>query len=507
MALVTGQLVLLSVVLPAFLLGIYRISSYLIDVRRRGRAVDKFPSHPKHWLWGHFHLFPGLNESGLKYCRDNASKYPRAYGEWMFNWVRPSVHVHHFETVKAILKTAEPKPESMKSISPWLGDGLLLSSGSKWSRNRRLLTPAFHFDILKGYIRVKNEATDIFLDKVLKSVNEGRNCEIFNNISLLTFDIILRCAFSYENDVQLKGEKHPYIQAIALLGQLWLKRQFQPWLFSDFIYYLTKDGKDFRRHCVYVQAVADEVIQKRRQTLQQQQTGIQMERYVDFLDILLTARNQDGSGLTDVEIRDEVDTFLFAGHDTTASSISWSLYSLAEHPDIQRKCQEEIDSILDDGNHVDDVFEWEDLSKLHYLTMCIKESLRLHSPVPFIGRQLENELTIDGITLPKRSLLDIDIYGLHHNPAVWEDSLEFRPDRFHPDNIAKKDAYSFVPFSAGPRNCIGQHFAMHEMKVMIARVLRRFFLKLDPDIKVKKTVNLIIKPENEMLLHATPRFM
>jgi cytochrome P450 len=231
--------------------------------------------------------------------------------------------------------------------------------------------------------------------------------------------------------------------------------------------------------------------------------ALKRDRYLDFLDILLTAKDEDGEGLTYQEIRDEVDTFLFEGHDTTASAISWALYSLAEHPEYQTLCQEEIDHVLQGRS--DDNIQWSDLGELSYLTMCIKEALRLHCPVPFIERETTKALTIDGVTLPARSLVDIQIYRLHHNAAVWPDSLEFRPTRFLPENLLKIDNFSFVPFSAGPRNCIGQHFAMHEMKIAIARILRKYNLALDAEFKVQKKVGVVMKTADGMYLKVSLR--
>merc|ERR1711894_727816 len=121
----------------------------------------------------------------------------------------------------------------------------------------------------------------------------------------------------------------------------------------------------------------------------------------------------------------------------------------------------------------DDGLLWDDLNKLPYLTMCIKESLRHTPPVPFIGRELENPLEIDGVTLEPGTLIDMNIWGTHHNPHVWgDDHHEYKPDRFLHENMKNMDSHAFIPFSAGPRNSIGQNFAMNDMKTFMTRVLR-----------------------------------
>ncbi|ELU04870.1 hypothetical protein CAPTEDRAFT_181976 [Capitella teleta] len=434
------------------------------------------------------------------------AKYPRSVGSWL-GCLYPLVITRHPENAALLLKSSEPKPMSFGVYRyglPWIGDGLLLSSGRKWARNRRLLTPAFHFDILKPYTKVNNEAGAIIVDKIGKAADKGVNFEVFSNVSLCTFDVILRCAMSYEDDVQIKGESHPYVQAVTELGDMWVQRALSPWLHFDFIYHLTAVGRRFKQNCEFVHSISENIIHSRRTIIADQGVeAVRKGRYLDFLDILLTAKDEDGQGLTDQEIRDEVDTFLFEGHDTTASSISWALYSFAENPDAQKKAQDEIDAVLEGRDS--DFIEWDDIPKLKYLTMCIKESMRLHCPVPFIERELTKELTIDGVTLPKGSVVDIQIYNLHHNPTVWEEPMEFRPDRFLPENIDKKDSFAFVPFSAGPRNCIGQNFAMHEQKVILARILRKFHLSLDPNVKIEKKVSVVMKTQNGMPLKVEHR--
>ncbi|PVD31377.1 hypothetical protein C0Q70_06789 [Pomacea canaliculata] len=311
--------------------------------------------------------------------------------------------------------------------------------------------------------------------------------EVFSVISKFTLDVILKCAFSYDTDCQKVGNQNPYVQAVYALSEMAVQRYFQPWFHSDWLYFLTPMGRKFRENCRVVHNVANDVISKRKITLANTPVRKQevKKNCLDFLDILLTARDENGEGLTFDEIRAEVDTFLFEGHDTTASAISWAMYSLAQHADIQATCQEEIDELFK-GRETDD-FLWEDLSHLPYLSMCIKEALRLHSPVPSIQRELTQDTDIDGYIAPKGAIVNIVIYNIHHNPTVWQDSLEFRPERFTEENIKSRNPYAFIPFSAGPRNCIGQNFAMDEIKLVLAKTLHRFTLVADPDHKVEKS--------------------
>ena len=464
-----------------------------------------------HWFWGHLKSHPGANEQGLLKDVEWTEKQPR-FHSWYFGILRPILVVCHPDTVKQILKTSEPKCTSggggYKLLIPWIGDGLLLSKGKKWSRNRRLLTPAFHFDVLKPYVKIYNECTRKLMKKFENGSANGKSVEIFQPVSLCTLDVILRCAFSYDGETQEEtiGEevhgKKSYVQTVVAIAKLIVERAFQPIWYIDWIYSCTKSGKTFKEHCEVSHKKADEVIHQRQKTLKEKGEQITANRYVDFLDILLLAKDENGVGLTDVEIREEVETFMFEGHDTTASGISWALYNLAKNQDYQAKAREEVDNIIKDKEEV----SWEDLPEMEYLTMCIKESLRLNPTVFVISRELTNSQTIDGHSFPPGTLVDIGIYALHHNETVWgKDHMIYHPDRFHKDNMVKMDSHAFVPFSAGPRNCIGQNFAMNEMKCTIASILHKFELSVDNSHKVEMVPEIILKAKNGIKLYFKKR--
>ena len=192
---------------------------------------------------------------------------------------------------------------------------------------------------------------------------------------------------------------------------------------------------------------------------------------------------------------------MFAGHDTTASSMSWAMYNLAKHQNVQEKCREEVNQILNDSECEDITSEI--LPKLKYLTMVLKENLRLYPPVIVAARELKSNVDIpssdDGkiVTIPKGTRSTAFIFMVHRNPHIWKDPNTFNPERFSPDNRANIPAYAFIPFSAGPRNCIGQVFAMNEMKVTMAHVIRNFRLSLSDNVPIPKMKpNIILQSEN-----------
>ena len=408
------------------------------------------------------------------------------------------------QTNKLVFLFLEPKPVALgggyRNLIPWLGEGLLVTGGSKWARSRRLLTPAFHFEILKPYQEIYNQCVDLALGIIDKYADSGECFELFQVISNCSLDIILQCAFSYHTDCQKDREQHPYCKAVTEVANLITKRTRNPLQAFDFIYYSTADGKEFRKKCDFIHEVANKVIDSRKKALESGQE--ETKKYLDFLDILLSAQDENGVGMTKTDIRAEVDTFMFEGHDTTTSAMSWILYELAKNQHFQKACQDEIDKVMENNKGY---VTWDNLSKFEFLNQCIKEGMRLHSAVPLVSRKSTREFTVDGTTFPARTHFQLNIYGVHHNPDIWENPLTFDPDRFSKDNDTKMDSFAFIPFAAGPRNCIGQHFAMNEEKTIISRILERFTLELDPQHVVTEQFALVLRAKNGIKCFAKRR--
>ncbi|XP_070549952.1 ultra-long-chain fatty acid omega-hydroxylase-like [Ptychodera flava] len=498
---VAGTLVVLAVVVQV-VVSLMR----LVNQRRRSeKAFEAFFSIKRHPLLGNLDQFTN-DEEGFQHGEEVLKDVEYATQFWNGPFVCCLICFHP-ATVKAILSTQEPKDElTYGMVKPWLGDGLLLSKGSKWFRNRRLLTPGFHFDILKPYVQVFNECTHTMLDKWAKICDKG-SLEMFEHVSLLTLDSLLKCIFSQDSHCQIMTEQHPYIKAVYQLTKMIDDRARFPPFYSDLIYHLSYSGYKWRKNTKIVHQYSKNVIEQRKEALRGEK-GKRIDnsrKYIDFLDILLAAKDEDGKGLTDQEIRDEVDTFMFEGHDTTASGISWCLYNLAKNPEHQQKCREEIDEVL--SGKEEDVIDWDDISKLNYLTLCIKESMRVHPPVPFIGRRLTKPLNVSelGVTIPAGEWIGVSFMALHTNRFVWDDPEKFDPLRFTAENSQIRSPYAYVPFSAGPRNCIGQNFAMNEMRVAVALILRRFELSLDESVPARRVTSLVMRAENGLRLFVKSR--
>uniref|UniRef100_A0A2C9JGL5 Cytochrome P450 n=1 Tax=Biomphalaria glabrata TaxID=6526 RepID=A0A2C9JGL5_BIOGL len=465
------------------------IGKYLRKFIRMRQIFSKLPSRSDYsYITGTLHKYPGLNEAGLDFEVKSSEEFKYFHVVW-FGPLVPIVNLFHPDSVRQVVKSSAPKPRSSylasgyDMLTRWLGEGLLIANGAKWARSRRLLTPAFHFDILKQYVDVYNQSGDLLIEKMKKLSKTDQSFDLYPLINLDALDIILRCAFSYKSNCQTK-EKSPddYSTVIEKIQLMAGDRFLKPHYFSEFIYSFTSQGREFYRLCDVAHKVAEEVIEKRRKELETDPTLMHQGKVRDFLDTLLTARDEDGAGLSLLEIRNEVDTFLFEGHDTTASGMTWTLYSLAKHPEYQERVYQEIMDVLQG-----------------------RENLEWYTISTYIGLLQKATVTQKYIPLLPGSRVSIQIYALHHNPHVWEEPFEYKPERFHPDNQKNMDPFQFLPFSAGSRNCIGQNFAMNEMKVTISKVIQNFQLSLDPGYEALRLPVVTMKSENGVFVRAKSR--
>ena len=216
------------------------------------------------------------------------------------------------------------------------------------------------------------------------------------------------------------------------------------------------------------------------------------KRRMAFLDSLIVHHLNDPNSLTEKGIREEVDTFMFEGHDTTSMALSWTTYLIGLNPDIQKKCHEELDSIF--GDDKDRPLTMQDLRQMKYIEACIKEGLRLFPSVPYIARVSNQEIMINGHLIPKGVTLLLYLHQVHRDPEVFPKPEVYMPERFL--DPGKMHPFAFVPFSAGPRNCIGQKFALLEEKAIISSIFRNFNVtSIDHRDKIKVATELVLRPK------------
>ncbi|GAB6033127.1 Cytochrome P450 4V2 [Chamberlinius hualienensis] len=392
--------------------------------------------------------------------------------------------------------------------SPWFRDGLILSTGNKWFQRRRMLTPSFHFQILEQFRVIMNEHT-VTLTKLLGE-NKDNYCDVYPYATRASLDIICETAMGVKLGCQ--GEKsHYYLAAVSGITECVAKRLYSVFLQNDFLYQYSETGQRQKEILKVLHNFTTKVIKERKaQYKERKSAGTEeaenefgQKRRLAFMDMLLECQDKDNS-IDDFGIQEEVDMFMFAGHDTTSSGISWTLYNIARFPEIQQKIHDELDIVLG-SEPVDDISS-ESLKDLRYLECVIKESLRLFPPVPFFSRMLQKDTVICGYTVPASTNVTFLVQQIHTDPKHWPDPHTFDPDRFLPHNAAHRHPYAFIPFSAGSRNCIGQRFAMMELKTVMAHVLHRYTLKTETKLEtVKKLGEFVLRPSGGLWLQFKSR--
>jgi cytochrome P450 len=341
-------------------------------------------------------------------------------------------------------------------VKPILGDhSLLVLDGTRHSRERRLMMPPFHGERMQVY----SEAMRDIADRSIETWPIGTAFPIHPYMQRITLDIILRTVFGLDESetlVQLRD------RLIRLLSRATRPYLLLPWFQIDLGPY-SPWGRQVRL-MKEINALLFAAFAQRRA---EGPTG-----RTDILTMLLEARDEDGQPLSDQHLRDEMITLLIAGHETTATSLSWIFSRILKRPDVMEKLRQELQTVVGTGpvtpKHV---------AQLEYLDATIKETLRLNPIVPLVGRRLQTPTRIGGRELPAGVVVSPCIYLTHRRPDLWAEPEQFNPDRF----LGKKPTpYEFFPFGGGVRYCLGAAFATYEMKIVLAEILLRTELRLAP---------------------------
>ncbi|XP_017787233.1 PREDICTED: cytochrome P450 4d2-like [Nicrophorus vespilloides] len=441
---------------------------------------------------------------------DIFNEFPAKYGKTakIFTGLRLSLLTTDVKLLEVVMNSSNLRNKSddyIMLLSRWLGDGLLISSDDKWRSRRKILTPAFHYKILEDFIEVFESRGKFLIDNLLKASSE--DCvNVHTIVSLYTLDVICDTAMGTAVNVQCNPD-HKYMEAIKMMQDIAVVRMIHPIYRTEWTYKYTNLYKTELEALETITSFSLGIIEKRRKFLESRHSDDEDEcdefgkrRKMTFMDILLKS-TIDGKPLTNEEIRQEVDTFLFEGHDTTSAAISFTCYNLSKNPEVQKLAYEEICRVLP----TDRAVTIEDLQNLKYLEMVIKESLRLYPSVPFHGRVVGKEFEYNGTKFPKDLMITINQYTLHRDPVEFPDPEKFDPLRFTADKQSKRHPLAYIPFSAGHRNCIGQKFAMLELKTAISKVIENFELLPVPGYKPLLISKITLTSENGICVKLKPR--
>ncbi|KAK0412006.1 hypothetical protein QR680_005976 [Steinernema hermaphroditum] len=501
-----GAGVLLVVVIAGLL---FRLYSLFKERQKLVKLIDQIPGPPAIPILGCAYAFKldslefvdQLEEWGRKYVMT-----PEGIG-MMRTWIGPFpvVLICGDEAAKKVLENSRniAKPSLMYSfLRKWTGTGLLTSDGGKWHSRRKILTPAFHFSILNSFVPIFSKQAEVFVEQIEKFAGSGEELDLFPFIKRCALDIICETAMGAEIGAQ-RGRNSAYVDAVATLNRLIWHHERLPWMWLKPVWYLSGNGFAFDAALTLTTDFTRKIIAERRKDFVRDDAPADAagKQRLAFLDLLLSMQAENR--LSDEDIREEVDTFMFAGHDTTASAVGFTIWLLAQNADFQEKVHAEVDDVFGDS---DRPATSDDLRRLRYLEMCIKESLRFMPPIPVIGRVLSDDLEVEGRTIPKGITVVVGTAAVHRDPKNYSNPEEFDPENFTQENIAKRHPHSFIPFAAGPRNCIGQKFALLEEKAVLSTFFRRYRVTTEQNPRTNKPLpEIVLTPSKGFMVRVFER--
>ncbi|KAG8191701.1 hypothetical protein JTE90_016486 [Oedothorax gibbosus] len=392
------------------------------------------------------------------------------------------------------------KPMFYKFVHPIVGTGLLTSDGEKWKPRRRLLNSSFRVPVIQEFIPDFNKHS-AKLVSILKEKAGGEIVELATPIAHCMLDIVGDTIVGTHIGAQ-DNENHEYIKGLRSTFFAAFQRTIKLWYWPEFTFRYSEEGNIFYRSLKYTHDLRNLVLQRKKKEYHFRGTD---ERGPKSLMDNLLSFHMEKKNLTEEDIKEEVDTFLAAGNETTAASLLFTCYLVGLDKKVQSEAQNELDRIF--GDDTLRCVTKEDLAEMSYLECIIKESLRLFPTVPFVARKVpKGGKTICGYKLPPGTTILIIPYITHRDPDIYPEPERFDPTRFFPENCANRSQYAYIPFLAGARNCIGQKFAMIEMKVVLAYVLRNFTIEsLDPRDKVLAAPEMSLRTADRVRFRVFPR--
>ncbi|XP_039749255.1 cytochrome P450 4d2-like [Pararge aegeria] len=388
--------------------------------------------------------------------------------------------------LEMVLKTCMEKDDLHRFIRKVIGYGGIFAPVPIWRRRRKILLPAFSPKIVEGFVEVFSEQSQIITRK-LASLCGPEPFNLWPVISAYSLDSVCETTMGVKVNAQMDSNS-PFLTCLASVLNIICERIFHLWLQPDWMF---KFFPQYRKHQKYIKTLhdfTDLVIRKKRDELKnEKQCQPEADSHYDlgiykrksFLDLLISLSGGE-KGYTDLELREEILTLTIAGTDTSAVSMCFTLKLLAKYPEVQEKLYKEIREVFGESNRP---LVKGDLPNLKYLDRVVKESLRLFPPVPFVIRKVESDITLpSGLSVPRGSGIVVSIFGAHRDPNYWgPDADHFDPDRFLPERFNLQHACSYMPFSNGPRNCVGYQYALMSIKTAITSILRNYKVIGEPE--------------------------
>jgi len=383
-------------------------------------------------------------------------------------------HPDHIEYVLASNAKNFIKSRSLRSpfFQRLVGNGLLTSEGEVWKRQRRLAQPAFHRQRISAYGEVMVD----YATRMISSWRAGDERDIHREMMRLTLEIVVKTLFNAD----VSGEADKVGRVLSQMVKPFASQATVKWILDNRL--PTPTHRRFNRAAGEIDEIVYRIVAERRSSGNDEG---------DLLSMLLAAQDEDGSQMTDRQLRDEVMTLFLAGHETTALTLSWAWYLLAQNPEVEEKFHAELDDVLGDRQPT-----VADIYLLKYTEMIAKESMRLYPPAYGVGREAIDEFGLGGYRVPARSQIFMFPWATQHDPRFFAEPDRFFPERWTEGLNNSLPKYAYFPFGGGPRACIGNYFAMMEIVLLLATIGQRFRFSLLPDHPVSVLPAMSLRPKD-----------
>jgi len=442
-----------------------------------GRIMLQRPPGPKpHFLIGNI---PLASADPLAVF----SHWARKYGDLFYyraGWLQV-YFLNDPELIEAVLvrKYQFVLKDRVVQNSKWFfGEGLLTNEGESWLRQRRLSQPAFHRERIAAYADIMTGHAE----QMLSSWQDGQIRDIHQDMMQLTLRIVVRALFNVEPE---EIGKISSAMNVLMRNTVGLRLLLPP--IARFLPVPAMIA--FRRAVRQLDAIVYRIIAARRES--ERDTG-------DLLSMLMQARDEDGSRMSDKQLRDEVMTFLLAGHETTALALSWTWHLLAQNSAAEGNLHGELDRVLAGRAPT-----FADMPALQQAERVIKEGLRLYPPAWGLAREVVSEFELRGYKIPRKANLVMCQWIMHRHPKYFPDPEKFDPDRWQLESLKNLPRFVYFPFGGGPRGCIGASFAMMEAVLLLAAIAQRFRLEAVPGHPVVPVPGFTLRPKQgiKMVVH------
>jgi cytochrome P450 len=363
------------------------------------------------------------------------------------------------------------KGDNYRLLAAIMGDGLIIVEEDEHIRQRKLLQPGFSRGQLPGYVATMADV----VDAQCADWSDGASIDLVDQMARGTLDVVartlLRISLHAEIDILMRASEAANVWASDELSRLIHLPLSIP----------VARHRRLRAALAAFDAFIYRTISERRASSLQ---------HDDLISAMFRARDESGRGMTDKQIRDQIITVLIAGHETTALALSWTLYLLSQHPEARAHLEQEVHEVLGERAPT-----FEDVGRLRYAQQVVKEAMRLYPPIPYFSRRAIRDVELGGCRIAAGQAVLCWIYGIHHRGDLYPSPERFDPDRFAPEAEKRLPKAAFLPFGLGPRVCIGNHFALTEAVVFLARLTQRFRLELAPGQVIEAEPLISLRPK------------